>query len=154
MTEFVRTVNGKIVAYGKAEKDGAYVVYERLDIKSPDGLVEQVQNVAVNPNLAKEIGDGVAFQFSDAKNFNAHYKYDYLCAVQTKSGDVFSDDRLLKVVYKTRYAIAYLSLIPPFTLIAPWVFSKAKKLKAAHEQVGVFEPLKNGFIQKTSKKKF
>lgn len=154
MTEYVRTIKGKIVAYGAAEKDGAYVVYEHLDIKSPDGLVEQVQNVAVNPNLAKEIGAGVAFQFADSKNFNSHYKYDYLCAVQTKSGTVLSDDRLLKVVYKTRYAIAYLSLIPPFTLISPWVFSKAKKLKAAHAEVGVFEPLEKDFIQKTSKKQF
>lgn len=154
MRKYVETIKGKIVGYGESTKDGVYDVYESLQIKGSDGALIQVENVAINPNLSVALSSGVAFQFADAKNFNTHYKYNYLCGLQMKNGDVLKDERLLKTVYKTRYAIAYLSLIPPFTLISPWVFAKAKRLKEAYESVGVFEPVEKNFIRKTTTKKF
>ena len=154
MKKYVETTIGKIVGYGESKKDGAYDIYESLQIKDADGVLIQVENVAINPNLSAALSCGVAFQFADAKNFNTHYKYNYLCGLQMKNGDVLKDERLLKTVYKTRYAIALLSLIPPFTLVSPWVFIKAKRLKEAYESVGVFEPVEKNFIRKTTTKKF
>lgn len=154
MSEFVKTIKGKVVGYGKHSKEGFYDVYEYLEVKTADGTVEVVKNVAANPNLNNEIGNAVAFKFADAKNFNSHYKYNYLCGLQKKNGDVLTDDRMLKTVYKARYAIAYLSLIPPFTIISPFVFSKAKKLKQAYEELGQFDPLEPSFVNPTKRKRF
>jgi len=154
MNNYLETIKGKVVGYGKSSKEGFYDVYEYLEVKTADGVVEIVQNVAVNPNLNNEIGNAVALKFADAKKFNSHYKYVFLCGLQKKNGDVLTDDRMLKAVYKAKYAIAYLSLIPPFTIISPFVFSKAKKLKQAYEEIGQFDPLEPSFVSPTKRKRF
>lgn len=154
MNNILRVVKGRIVERGITKPEGSYVIYEYLDINQSDATVERVENVAVNPNLANSLNEGAAFQLVDGRAINTYYSYQFLVALQKKNGDVIMDDKLVRYSTKARYFLAYLSLIPPLTLIAPLVFNKANKMKAVRDQVGVFEPLESKFIMQTKKKKF
>jgi hypothetical protein len=153
MGELVKEVRGEMVGRGEITKIGNYVVFARLDIKGADSQVESVENVIMGPTMASAIGLGVSFKFVDGKNLNTHYKQNFLCGMQTHKGDVLIDDKVLRYSCKTRYFLAYLSLVPPFTVIAPFIFKQAKRLKAAQEEVGAFEPLEKNFISPTKKMK-
>lgn len=139
MKKLLTIIQGTIIQYGKESKLGIYYLFEEIHIKDNNGNIEIIKNVAINPNLKKELKNCTSFKFTNSSNFNSHYKHNYLCAIKKKDGNVLTDDNFLKLVYKGRYVIAYLSLIPPFIFISPFVFKKAKEFKLAYENVGVFD---------------
>ena len=51
-----------------------------------------------------------------------------------------------------RFVAIGLTVLTPLTLIAPWLYYKASKLKKALEEVGVFEPLEHNFITQTKRR--
>ncbi|MHA6897998.1 hypothetical protein [Ralstonia pseudosolanacearum] len=155
MREIIRKVKGVVVGRGEIAYTGYYSIYSYLEFKDNEGNVEKVENIAMNTNQMESVlGQGACFQFADATKLNHIYKYNYLVGMQKLNGDVLVDDRILRYPYKTRRVLAFLSLIPPFTVIAPLVFNSAKKIKAAYDEVGQFDPLEPNFISKNRKKKF
>jgi len=139
MKTLLKTIHGNIIKYGKESQLGLYNVFEEIQIQNNNGYIEIIKNVAINPNFKSELKNCTSFKFANSNNFNSHYKYNYLCGIKNKNGKILTDDKFLKIVYKARYIIAYLSLIPPFILISPLVFKKAKEFKLAYENVGVFD---------------
>lgn len=151
MSQILTTMKGSVAGRGFVTTEGRYVVYEYLEINVDDNLV-RLSSVAMSKDMAVDLKDGIAFQFADATKFNGYFNHQFLCGMQKKNGDILVDSKILKATYKTRYFLACLSLIPPFTVVAPFVFKKAGRLKAACEQLGLFEPVEPNFIKKINKK--
>ena len=152
MGEILKTITGQVCGNGIVTNEGQFMVYEYVEIKNDQETV-RFESVAMNKEMAIAMKTGRAFQFADSKNFNTHFKHQFLCAVQAKNGDVVSDDRVLKGAFKVRRFLAFLSLIPPATIVAPFVFKKAGEIKAACEQVGEFDPIDKNFYRNVKKKK-
>lgn len=104
------------------------------------------------PKMGVAIGKAVAFQFADAKKFNTFYQHQFLVALQQKNQEILTDALILRAAAKTRTLVAYLSLIPPLTLIAPFTFKRARAIKNAYDEVGRFEAVGKNFIRKIKRR--
>jgi hypothetical protein len=147
MVKIVETVRGFVVEFGSVNEFADYFIYEYIDFRV-NGNKIRIKNVAVSPDLDDQLRLGICFQFIDAKNISNEYKCKFICAVLRESGIAWVDDRLLEYTSKSRFFWAYLSLIPPFTIIAPFVFKWANKLKIAYKSVGNFESPEDKLIRK------
>lgn len=148
MNDILMTIKGKLVGRGIVTYSGRYLIYEYLTIEEADKTIVRVESVAMIPTMGVAIGKAVAFQFADANKFNTFYEHQFLVAVQQKNEEILTDGLILKAAAKARTTVAYLSLIPPLTLIAPFAFKKAKLINDAYNQVGKFEPVEKSFIRK------
>lgn len=152
MKTMLEYLEGRVHKQGEMRKEGGYLVFTYLDFKRADGNIERVEDVAMCVAMANSLSAGSRFKFLDGKKLNSVYRFKFLCGMQTKNGDVITDERLLRYTCKTRYFLACLSLIPPFTLIAPLVFRSANRLREARDNVGVFQPLEHKFFYVYKKK--
>ena len=154
MSNILRLVKGKVIGRGIVTYSGRYLVYEHLTIEEADKNVVRIESVAMIPKMGVAIGQGVAFQFADSKEFNTVYKHHFLVGVQQKDEQVVTDALILKSAAKARKVLAFISLIPPLTVIAPYMFRKAMEIREAYRAVGVFEHVEKNFIKKMNRKNF
>jgi len=152
MSGILKTVKGKLIGRGFVTYSGRYLVYEQLTIEEADKTIVRVESVAMIPKMGVAIGKAVAFQFADAKKFNTFYEHQFLVAVQQGNEEILTDALILKAAAKARIAVAYLSLIPPLTLLAPFAFKKARAIQHAYNEVGRFEPVEKNFIRKIKRR--
>lgn len=154
MNNILKKVNGKLIGRGFVTYAGRYVVYEYLTIEQADKSLVKIESVAMIPKMGVVIGKAVAFQFADAKKFNTFYEHQFLVAVQQGNEEILTDALILKAAANARKVVAYLSLIPPFTLIAPFTFTKAREIQSAYNEVGKFDPVEKNFIRKIKRRHF
>lgn len=152
MSDILMTIKGKLVGRGIVTYSGRYLIYEHLTIEEADKTIVRVESVAMIPTMGVAIGKAVAFQFADANKFNTFYQHQFLVAVQQNNEEILTDALILKAAAKARTLVAYLSLIPPLTLIAPFTFKKARAIQNAYNEVGNFEPVEKSFIRKIKRR--
>lgn len=152
MSNILKTIKGKLIGRGFVTYSGRYVVYEYLAIEEFDKKVVKIESVAMIPKMGVAIGKAVAFQFADAKKFNTFYEHQFLVAVQQSNEEILTDALILRAAVKARKVVAYLSLIPPLTLIAPFTFKRARAIKNAYDEVGRFEAVEKNFIRKIKRR--
>jgi len=152
MSGILKIIKGRLMRRGLVSYSGRYLVYEYLTIEEADKTIVRIESVAMIPKMGVAIGKAVAFQFADAKKFNTFYEHQFLVAVQQKNEEILTDALILGAAAKARNVVAYLSLIPPFTLIAPFTFKKARAIKDAYNEVGQFEPMEKNFIRKIKRR--
>lgn len=154
MSKILRLVKGKVISRGLVTYSGRYLIYEHLTIEEADRNVVRVESVAMIPKMGVAIGQAVAFKFADSREFNTVYKHQFLVGVQQKDEQIVTDALILKSAAKARKIFAFISLIPPLTVIAPYMFRKAMEIREAYEAVGVFEPVEQNFIKKIKRKNY
>lgn len=152
MRNILKTVKGNLIGRGFVTYSGRYVVYEYFTIEQADKSLVKIESVAMIPKMGVAVGKAVAFQFADAKKFNTFYEHQFLVAVQQSNEEILTDALILKAAAKARKVVAYLSLIPPFTLIAPITFKKARAIQSACSEVGKFDPVERNFIRKIKRR--
>jgi hypothetical protein len=159
MSEIIRTIKCRPLEWGSAKKVGHYVVYSHVAFKTPEELdfqVFRIENVAVEEKMAHCLNNKtIAVQVIEAGAVNKFLKFNYVCAIQDKQGDIYSDEKILSTGYKGKlFAAIALTVLPPLTLIAPLYYWQASKLKKALSKVGDFDPIEESFVRPSVKKKF
>jgi hypothetical protein len=159
MSGIIRTIKCRPLEWGEAKKVGHYIVYSHVAFKTPEELdfqIFNIENVAVENNMVAHFNNKtVAVQIIDAGMVNKFVNLNYVCAIQDKQGNVYSDDKILKTGYKGKlFAAIALTVLPPLTLVAPLYYWQANKLKKALAKVGDFDPIEEGFVRPSTKKKF
>lgn len=159
MSEIIRTIKCRPLEWGSAKKVGHYVVYSHVAFKTPEELdfqVFRIENVAVEEKMAHCLNNKtIAVQVIEAGAVNKFLKFNYVCAIQDKQGNIYSDGKILRTGYKGKlFAAIGLTVLPPLTLIAPLYYWQANKLKKALAKVGDFDPIEESFVRPSAKKKF
>lgn len=159
MSEVIRTIKCRPLEWGSAKKVGHYVVYSHVAFKTPEELdfdIFRIENVAVEEKMSVHFNNKtVAVQVIEAGSVNKFVNLNYVCAIQDKQGNIFSDEKILKTGYKGKlFAAIALTVLPPLTLVAPLYYWQANKLKKALAKVGDFDPIEEGFVRPGNKKKF
>lgn len=159
MSEVIRAIKCRPLEWGSAKKVGHYVVYSHVAFKTPEELdfqVFRIENIAVEEKMSLYFNKKtVAIQIIDAGMVNKFVNLNYVCAIQDKQGNVYSDDKILKTGYKGKlFAAIALTVLPPLTLVAPLYYWQASKLKKALAKVGDFAPIEDSFVRPSNKKKF
>lgn len=159
MSEVIRTIKCRPLEWGSAKKVGHYVVYSHVAFKTPEELdfqIFRIENVAVEEEMSYHFNNKtVAVQVIEAGAVNKFVNLNYVCAVQDKQGNIYSDDKILKTGYKGKlFAAIALTVLPPLTLVAPLYYWQANKFKKALAKVGDFDPIEESFFRPFNKKKF
>jgi hypothetical protein len=156
MGQIIKTLNAKPVSYGASRLEGNYVVYKFINFKDGSGNIHKIENLAIKTTIARELNHSLsALQVVDGSKINSFLGRNYVCAIQDKNGDIVTDPWPLQIGHKVNKFVAVgLTILVPLTVISPWFYIKAAKLKVAQSEVGAFEPLDNGFISTARVKKF
>lgn len=155
MSGVIITIKGKPTSYADGWEEGAYQVYGSVDIKDGSGAVHTIENLAIKKSMAGEFNSTIsAVQIVDGSKVGTFLGRNYVCAIQDNKGNVVTDTWPVQMGYKANKFVAVgLTILVPLTVIAPWFYVKARKLKKALEQVGQFEPLEHKFITQTKKRR-
>jgi hypothetical protein len=159
MSEIIRTIKCRPMEWGEAKKVGHYIVYSHVAFKTPEELdfqIFRIENVAVEDKMSSNLNNKtVAIQVIDAGMVNKFINFNYVCSIQDKQGNIYSDEKVLNTGYKGKlFAAIALTVLPPLTLIAPLYYWQASKLKKALAKVGDFDPIEESFVRPSVKKKF
>lgn len=159
MSEIIRTIKCRPLEWGEAKKVGHYVVFSHVAFKTPEELdfqIFNIENVAIENNMVAHFNNKtVAVQIVGAGMVNKMMNFNYVCAIQDKQGSIYMDEKILKTGYKGKlFAAIALTVLPPLTLVAPLYYWQANKLKKALAKVGDFDPIEEGFVRPSTKKKF
>lgn len=156
MNKLITTIRAKPLVYGASRVEGHYVVYKFVILKDEQGTQHRIENLAIKKTMARELNYSIsALQILDGSKINNFLGRNYICAIQDKNGDVITDSWPLHIGHKINKFVAVgLTILVPLTVISPWFYIKANKLKAAQAEVGAFEPLDNGFSSKAKVKRF
>ena len=156
MNPVVRTIKGSPSKFGNEKMEGHYSVFEFIEFKTNDGELIKIENIAIESAMKKELNNSVAsVQLLDGNQVNKWFDKTFICGIQNKKENVFVDSKIIDQGYKGKiFAAIALTVLPPLTLIAPWFYYQANKLKNAKKEVGVFEPIDKNFITPTKKKNF
>lgn len=159
MSEIIKTIKCRPLEWGSVRKVGHYVVYSHVAFKTSEELdfqIFRIENVALEEGMAHYLNNkAVAIQVIEAGSVSKFINLSYICAIQDKQGNVYSDDKILKTGYKGKlFAAIALTVLPPLTLVAPLYYWQASKLKKALAKVGDFEPIEEVFVRPSKSKKF
>lgn len=155
MGDVIIRIKGKPASYGDSWEEGNYQVYGSVEIKDDAGAIHVIENLAVKKSIAVDFNASMsAVQIVDGSKIGTFLGRNYVCAIQDKKGNVVTDTWPLQMGYRAnRFVALGLTFLVPLTVIAPWFYIKASKLKKALGDVGAFEPINSNFISPSKKKK-
>ena len=138
MDRIIQEINGKIIEYGIKTNKNNYTYYNYLTFKEKNNTIKKFTNVVINENIHKELNNAISFKILETSKLNKLYSINVISGLQSKNKKIYIDIKLLNFFYKTRIFFAYISLIPPFTIISYWLFKKAKKIKLELDNIDKF----------------
>lgn len=155
MSDVLIKIKGKPVAYGNRWEEGNYQVYGSVDIRDGEGVTHTIDNLAIKKTMAGEFNSSIAaVQIVNGSKIGTFLGRNYVCAIQDSKGNVVTDPWPVQIGYKANKFVAVgLTILVPLTVIAPWFYIKASKLKKALKDVGAFEAINSSFITPSKKKK-